>query len=165
MTDLLPPVSSRKKSSGFGKAKKLNIRIDMTPMVDLGFLLITFFIFTSTMTDPKAMLLNMPDDKGAPTPTKKSGALTLIAKENGMVYYYEGDLPAGDLNSTTVKGIRKIIVDKKLRTPTDDLFIIIKPSRTSTYRNVVDLLDEMTISVIKRYALVKITSQEESMLK
>jgi biopolymer transport protein ExbD len=162
ITDLLYP---RKKGPGVGKAKKHNLRIDMTPMVDLGFLLITFFIFTSTMTEATSMTVIMPETRGTPMPTKRSGAITLLPGDNEKVYYYEGEFDPQNFKSTSIKGIRNIIVDKKQRTPSDDLFVIIKPSGNSDYRNVVDLLDEMTISLIKRYALVKISDQEETLMK
>jgi len=107
-----------KKGPGVKKAKKLSTRVDMTPMVDLGFLLITFFIFTATVTTPKAMDLNMPKDpdkKDEEMLTKKSGALTVMLGKNDKVYYYEGDLAVDGSNfkQTTFKGIRQIIIDKK----------------------------------------------------
>jgi len=133
-------------------------------MVDLGFLLITFFVFTSTLNEPTAMQLIVPNDKGSPTPTKKSGALTILPGENKL-YYYEGDFTSEKLRSASIKDIRSIIIEKKLRTPPDDLCVIIKPSPRSNFRTVVDLLDEMTISMIKRYALVKISNAEESLIE
>ena len=73
--------SGHKKGPGVKKAKKLSTRVDMTPMVDLGFLLITFFIFTATMSTPKAMNLLMPKDVNDPknqNEAKESGALTIM---------------------------------------------------------------------------------------
>src|SRR5512133_3530913 len=87
--------SGHKKTRGVKKAKKLSTRVDMTPMVDLGFLLITFFIFTTTMSTPSTMKLFMPKDEKDPknlTEIKESGALTImLGKDNGL-YYYEGFL-------------------------------------------------------------------------
>ena len=72
-------IDHRKTGAGVKKAKKLLMRVDMTPMVDLGFLLITFFIFTTAMTTPATMNLNMPkDDNVPPTKIKKSGACLLL---------------------------------------------------------------------------------------
>src|SRR6185295_13160446 len=86
--------SGHKKGPGVKKAKKLSTRVDMTPMVDLGFLLITFFIFTATMKSPTTMDLNMPKetDKKDETKIKQSGALTILLGKNDQVYYYEGEL-------------------------------------------------------------------------
>src|SRR5215204_3396060 len=87
--------SGHKKGPGVKKAKKLSTRVDMTPMVDLGFLLITFFIFTSTMSTPTTMALNMPKDEKDPekqNEAKASGALSVLLGKDNEVFYYEGEL-------------------------------------------------------------------------
>ena len=86
--------SGHKKGPGVKKAKKLSTRVDMTPMVDLGFLLITFFIFTTTMSSPTTMDLYMPKDTDEKdqNKAKESGSLTLLLGKNDVVYYYEGIL-------------------------------------------------------------------------
>src|SRR4029079_13239487 len=81
-----------RKGKSFSHNQKQIIRIDMTPMVDLGFLLITFFVFTTTMSTPKATDLFMPkDDLIDPTPLPNSLALSLLLDDNNKVYYYHGD--------------------------------------------------------------------------
>jgi biopolymer transport protein ExbD len=109
-----------KKGPGVKKAKKLSTRVDMTPMVDLGFLLITFFVFTATMTTPTTMDLNMPKDITDPkdqTEVKESGVLTIMLGKGNQVYYYEGkltvDASGNNFKQTTYKGIRQVIIDKK----------------------------------------------------
>lgn len=154
-----------KKGPGVKKAKKASTRVDLTPMVDLGFLLITFFIFTTTMSQPTAMKLNLPKDTDKPdeqNKAKESGALTLLLGKSNSVYYYEGQLDptASNLKNSTMKQIRDVIINKKRSTPKDDLVIVIKPSNESTYKDVVDALDEMTINDIARYALVDISDVE-----
>jgi len=162
--------SGHKKGPGVKKAKKLSTRVDMTPMVDLGFLLITFFIFTSTMSSPAAMQLFMPKDtekQEEMNKAKESGALTIMLGKADQVYYYEGQLaPDGsNFKSTNFKGIRDVLIDKKRRTNPEDLVVVIKPNEEATYKNTVDMLDEMTINGIKRFALVDITPQENEPLK
>lgn len=159
-----------KKGPGVKKAKKASTRVDLTPMVDLGFLLITFFIFTTTMSQPTAMKLFLPKDTDKPeeqNKAKESGALTLLLGANDHVYYYEGQLDPNGANfeSSTLKKIRDVIINKKRSTNADDLVIVIKPGEESTYKNVVDILDEMTINDIKRYALVDITDVESQLVK
>jgi len=136
----------------------------LTPMVDLGFLLITFFIFTTTMSQPTAMKLNLPKDTDKPdeqNKLKESAALTVMPSKSDMVYYYEG-LDPSKLQSSTFKknAIRDIILDKKRRTDPKDFMVIIKPTKDATYKNTVDILDEMKIDDVKRYALVDITPDE-----
>jgi len=158
-----------KKGPGVKKAKKASTRVDLTPMVDLGFLLITFFIFTTTMSQPTAMKLNLPKDTDKPeeqNKLKESGALTLLLGKNNSVYYYEGQLDpaASNLQTTNMKKVRDEIIKKKRSTPPEDLMIVIKPSDESTYKDVVDALDEMTINDIKRYALVDISDVESQLV-
>jgi biopolymer transport protein ExbD len=188
---------SHKKGPGVKKAKKLSTRVDMTPMVDLGFLLITFFIFTATLSSPVAMDLNMPKDTDKDeeqTKAKQSGALTILLGKNNQVYYYEGELLPENASSifkqTTFKGIRDEIIKKKqsviasYTTNTvceekakakgkdpksecvdEDFVVVIKPNEEATYKNTVDILDEMTINNVKRFAMVKISDTEKDLIK
>lgn len=175
--------SGHKKGPGVKKAKKLSTRVDMTPMVDLGFLLITFFIFTTTMSTPNTMRLIMPKDEKNPkdqTEVKESGALTVMLGKGDQVYYYMGQLKPDGSNflSTNFKDIRKIIIDKKkdvmnmgraLGYPSDtldkDFVVVIKPNKEASYKNTVDMLDEMTINNVHRFALVDITDDENKLIQ
>jgi biopolymer transport protein ExbD len=183
-----------KKGPGVKKAKKLNTRVDMTPMVDLAFLLITFFIFTATMNNPTTMDLNMPKDtdkKDELTKTKQSGALTLMLGKDNHIFYYEGELlPDGsNFKTASYSQVRDIIIKKKreveasyVRDPAceaekqnagkpislckqKDFFVMIKPTDESSYKNAVDILDEMTINKVERYALVKVADTEMDLIK
>ena len=159
-----------KKGPGVKKGKKLSTRVDLTPMVDLGFLLITFFIFTTTMSQPTAMKLFLPKDAENPedqNKAKESGVITLLLGKDNNVFYYEGQLaPDGsNFKSSTFKEIRTVLLEKKARTNEKDLVVVLKPSSESTYKNVVDILDEMTINVLKKYALVDIAPVEEQLVK
>ena len=187
-----------KKGPGVKKAKKLSTRVDMTPMVDLGFLLITFFIFTATMNEPSTMDLNMPKDTDKDeeiTKTKQSGALTVMLGKNDQVYYYEGELApdASNFKQTTFKGIRDEIIRKKKEVIANhthdatceklkeeakkkgnpnwetadlawDFMVVIKPNEEATYKNTVDILDEMTINNVERFAMVKIADVEKDLI-
>jgi biopolymer transport protein ExbD len=182
-----------KKGPGVKKAKKLSTRVDMTPMVDLGFLLITFFIFTTTMSSPTTMELYMPKDTDKDeeqNKAKESGALTIMLGKDNHVYYYEGQLKedASNFMSVNFAGIRKVIIDKKKNVIDThqhdlgcekiwaknggdkkscldkDLVVVIKPSENATYKNTVDILDEMAISDIKRYAMVDLFEAEKALI-
>jgi biopolymer transport protein ExbD len=188
-----------KKGPGVKKAKKLSTRVDMTPMVDLGFLLITFFIFTTTMSTPATMGLVMPKDKIDPkdqTEIKESGALTIMLGKGNQVYYYEGQIKADGSNftSSNFKDIRAEIIKKKKEVIANhvhdagceklqqtaknegdpdwknackdkDFVVVIKPNDEATYKNTIDILDEMTINNVKRFAMVNITDDENKLIK
>lgn len=186
---------SHKKGPGVKKAKKLSTRVDMTPMVDLGFLLITFFIFTATMSSPVGMDLNMPKDTNKDeeqTKAKQSGALTVMLGKDNNVYYYEGELaPDGsNFKQTTFKGIRDEIIRKRKEViaaytgntaceekarekgkdprkscEDEDFIVVIKPTANATYKNTVDILDEMTINNVRRFAMVKIADTEKELVE
>jgi hypothetical protein len=84
-----------KKGPGVKKGKKMSTRVDLTPMVDLGFLLITFFIFTTTMSQPTAMQLNLPDDSATPeeqNKAKESGALQFCSEKIIMYFFMKAFL-------------------------------------------------------------------------
>lgn len=160
-----------KKGPGVKKSKKLSTRVDLTPMVDLGFLLITFFIFTTTMSQATAMKLILPKDADKPedqNKAKQSGVITILLGKDNNVFYYEGELTstASNFKSSNFHDIRKVLIDKKNSVPNlKDFVVILKPSEECTYRNVVDILDEMTINVCTRYALVDITDVETQLVK
>jgi len=161
--------SGHKKGPGVKKAKRLSTRVDMTPLVDLGFLLITFFIFTTSMSTPSTMDLYMPKDTEKDedqNKAKQSGALTVMMSKDNHVYYYEGKLApdASNFKSSSFKEIRDVIINKKKDTPIEDLVIVIKPNEEATYKNTVDMLDEMTINEIKRFALVDISEVENKLV-
>jgi biopolymer transport protein ExbD len=151
-----------KKGPGVKKGKKLSTRVDLTPMVDLGFLLITFFIFTTTMSQPTSMKLFLPKDVDKPddqNKLKESAAFTVMPAKNDQIYYYEG-LDPSKIQTATWKTIRDAILDKKRRTNPDDFMVIIKPDKDATYKNTVDMLDEMKIDEVKRFAMVDISPTE-----
>ncbi|MBO9618515.1 MAG: biopolymer transporter ExbD [Niabella sp.] len=166
-----------------------NLRIDMTPMVDLGFLLITFFIYTSTMSEPATTDLFMPKD-GPPINTAASGAFTILVGDNGAVAYYEEILKpdASNLHRGSLTELRGALIRKKKevmaayvrdaaceakavaekRSPEDcrqsKLMILIKPGKNANYKTIVNVLDEMTINRIARYALVAPAADETKLI-
>jgi biopolymer transport protein ExbD len=167
-----------------GGGKKVSTKVDMTPMVDLAFLLITFFMLTTTFSKPKAMEVNMPDKtaKDESVKVKESLTTTFVLGEKDIVYYYSGkDNP--DVNQTNYgeNGLRKVIlsdIKTKVGQFGQDPVYIIKASKDSRYKNVVDILDEMAIAgnyvVVYNgqerktklsYAMVDITKDDEELIE
>jgi len=130
-------------------------------MVDLGFLLITFFIFTTSLRRPTALGIKLPKDVPDNIRQKQpiSGVLTLLLGGNDKVFYYEKD-DFHTMQATTFSGIRSVIIAKKVKTKQSDLMIILKPSPEASYKNTIQILDEMNINAVKRYALVDIDPDE-----
>ncbi|MFD3393042.1 biopolymer transporter ExbD [Aquirufa sp. OSTEICH-129V] len=157
------------KKGGKKRSKKMSTKIDMTPMVDLGFLLITFFMLTTTLAKPVTMQLNMPDktDTKETSPVKLSETLTVCPDEN-KVYYYQGiPTEAGTVMQVTnysETGIRKVIADLKAKVGSN-FTIVIKPTKKAKYRNMIDMLDECAITNNKRYALLEIDPDTEALIK
>ncbi len=161
-----------KKGPGVKKSKKQSTRVDLTPMVDLGFLLITFFVFTTTMSKPTAMVMNEPkDDPANQMKVKNSGAMTILLGKADQVYYYYGELLPETISeqfkSSNFKEIRDLIATKKKATPIGDLMYIIKADKDATFKNAIDILDEMSISAVPpgHYAEVDITDTETMLIQ
>ena len=160
---------------GKKRAKKMSTKIDMTPMVDLAFLLLTFFMLTTTFAKPNVMQLTMPvkkDDNTEDTKIKNSQAMTIILGKDSKAYYYFGmntpsdkTVPKPELKVTnfSANGIRQIILTRKRQQP--EPIILIKPTDDAKYRNMVDILDEMNITNQKKYALVKVSKDDLDLIK
>lgn len=165
--------------------KKLSTRIDMTPMVDLGFLLITFFMLATTMSKPTSMAVGVPDKQEDPKekqtePLKASKVLTLFLGRNDDVFYLDGIAPDDDKAKAELKTVRygtdlrDVILASQKRInaafPKDEdgnlpFVVVFKPTEVSTYKNMVDIFDEMAITKTKRYAMVDaLTDSEKTLL-
>lgn len=159
-----------KKGPGVKKGKKLSTRVDLTPMVDLGFLLITFFVFTTSMSQPTGLKMFLPKDADKPedqNKVKQSAVLTILLGKGDNVYYYEGELlpDASNFKTSSFKDIRDVVLNKKRNTDPKDFVVILKPNDECTYKNTVDILDEMAINDVKRYAMVDIADIENQLIK
>jgi len=188
-----------------GKPKKMSLRVDFTPMVDMNMLLITFFMFCTSLAKPQTMDITMPvkDDKVKQEERNKvsnTKAITIILGEDNKIYYYFGlpnyqDYTATKIanygssqdknslrsillsrNRVAVENIRKLrdMRDrkritlasyteqvKKIKGDKNGQVVIIKPTKDSNYKNLVDALDEMQISSIGIYAIVDLDAKDQ----
>lgn len=150
-----------------GRTKeKTGVVTDMNSMVDMAFLLLTFFMLSTTMYRPRGMELVMPvpDDEDTRTEevqaVKASQALTLIAMPDHKLYYYRGLLEAAGIKPITYDkaGLRNFL--QAFAQETDKPVVLIKPHPDCAFEDLVTLLDEMNINHINRYAIDRVSEQE-----
>ena len=163
------------------RSKKQNSKVDLTAMVDLAFLLITFFMLTTSLSKPQSMPLGLPakDDekvKIPPVKTDQRRTVTIILGGNDQIKWYHGllEAPEPDGKPTTTdyssNGIRKELLKRVASIPQvmgdkeKGMIVIIKPTKKSTYKNLVDILDEMAICKVPSYAIVNDFTPEENKL-
>lgn len=157
------------------RSKRHSTKIDMTPMVDLAFLLLTFFILTTTMMDENTLDIVLPASGTPPKPV--NNAVNIILSGEDKLFYYTGELrPETTLKATNFKAIRnvigmknkKIIAEinryikghpgvnvyddslhvkaiKKIQSNPSGVTVIIKYDSEAKYRNAIDIVDEMDV--------------------
>ncbi len=207
-------VQQQDSGSGKGKhnklrAKKASTHIDMTPMVDLAFLLLTFFILTTTLSKPRTMDITMPvkDDVKEEDRSKvpASQTLSILLTENDKIIWYMGvDNPEtppetniADFSASGPKSVHQMLLEKNKvvldlvkmvedsvraglipNKPEDikqhkaavkaaekkGLIVLIKPDEKAKYRNLVDILDEMLVTNVARYAIVDLSDSEKELI-
>jgi biopolymer transport protein ExbD len=155
-----------KHKGGKVRSKKQSTRVDLTAMVDLAFLLITFFMLTTTLAKKKEMDLAMPDDsvQKSQLPVAETRTMTILLGSHNKLEWYMG-LPgksAPTVDNYGKDGLRKALIENSKNVesthagPDNFMIVLIKPSDKSNYENLVTTLDEMSITAIKSYAIVKI---------
>lgn len=166
-----------RKRPGVVRVRKNTLRIDMTPMVDLGFLLITFFVITAELSKPSVMNLAMPkDDAKNPNQLGESYALNILLGEKQHYYYFgswENAFSEKRVQATSLTGLRQVIrerqqlLDDSIRYPEGrkGLMMLIKPSPLSDYNSLVDVLDEAIIHAVEKYAVIRISEEEKEWLR
>ena len=171
-------IQGKADSGGKGgkkRAKKMSTKIDMTPMVDLAFLLLTFFMLTTTFAKPNVMQLTMPvkqNKEDEETKIKASQAMTIVLGKDNKAYYYFGlntpndktvQVPELKVTNFSANGIRQVLLTRQRQQP--EPIILIKPTEDAKYKNMVDILDEMNITNQKKYALVKVPKEDLDLIK
>ena len=157
-------------SSSSSSSRRLSTRVDMTPMVDLGFLLITFFILTTSLSKSKTMLLTMPDkSSGITSPVDALRTVTLVLDKDDKIYLYRGMLERNtEKEQVKPENLRNRLLSLKneiAQQTQKDIMVIIKATSASSYKNMVDVFDEMSICGISKYALVDTTPKDLAFVK
>jgi len=171
--------SGKKGKGGKVRSKKNGGKVDLTAMVDLAFLLITFFMLTTSLNKPQAMDVAMPDknvetDVDTDVDVDEHRSLTLVLGSDDKLVWYQGDVK-NPLQAPTVvdyskEGLRDLLIKMKALVPQQaggkDVIVVIRPSEKSVTRNIIDALDEMKIVDIKRYMISnRIMGEEIELLK
>lgn len=181
MAELNTGDSGGKKGGGKVRSKKSNAKVDLTAMVDLAFLLITFFMLTTSLAKPQSMDLGLPDKEDDPSKdvdikVDQRRTMTILLDANNKIKWYHGLIEAPEAGGKPTdaiygkEGIRQEIlkrvksVPQVIGDPKKGLIVIIKPSKKSTYKNLVDILDEMAICDVPTYAIVNDFLPEEKKL-
>jgi biopolymer transport protein ExbD len=179
MTEILPTSCEFGQHRRHRTMKKHSVRTDMTPMVDLGFLLITFFVFTAELSKPAVMKLNMPREESDSMLVGSSNALTILLGTNDGIYYYHGNWNEAfsthqvfKTNLSVTNGVGKVIRDKQRwldlnnkKEKRNGLVLLIKAGNGATYKNVIDALDETLINAVTRYTLLPADPEENTWME
>lgn len=144
--------------------KRYAIRMDMTPMVDLAFLLLTFFVLTVTLNDSFVLQMQKTEEQNVDGPAVNSDrVLTMLLGDKDKVCWYLGtDASTAKLISFSKNGVRNVLLEKNLQIK--KMIVLIRPSDKSRYKNLVDMLDEIGITHIDRYFIVKETPQDQKII-
>jgi biopolymer transport protein ExbD len=132
----------RGKSSKRKPKKRVGFVLDMTPLVDITFLLLTFFMFTTTMATPQVMEMKIPPERDVEVEVKESQLLSILVDDEGDVFYYKAQEPAEPID---MKDVRKLAIRENLD-QLNELIIVLKVSEDVDYGQVVQILDELNLA-------------------
>ena len=167
-------VQEKGEKGGKVRSKKQSTKVDMTPMVDLNFLMLMFFMFTTTFSKPNVMDLGLPAKPKVDQPKPKdtqidlTNSISLIIGKDNRIFYHQ--LDQAGLNEQTLQetsydreGITKVIEQAKRNAKDVTKFtVIIKPTDDAVYKNFVDILDEMAVTKSEQYGVTEIKPWEKA---
>ena len=115
--------ASKAEPGGKVRVKKQSTRIDMTPMVDLAFLLLTFFILTTTFTKDNVLKVQMPES-APPSPVNDENVMNLVLAADNKLFWWMGLEEIAVETNYSRSGIRKLLLDKRKNNP--HIIVLIK---------------------------------------
>ena len=150
-----PERKSKKKGKGHSRPKRrLGIRIDMTPMVDVAFLLLIFFMVTTVFRTPQALEINLPPDEKTQVQVAESKVVTVRVLPDQRAYYRRGQDPWA---RTTVQALASVFSGYK---GNNDIVLLIKIDREAKFDNMVHIIDELDLANLTRFSLATLTPEE-----
>ena len=153
-----PRAKGKKKGHGFSRPKRrVGIRIDMTPMVDVAFLLLIFFMVTTVFRTPQALEINLPPDEDVKIEIAASKVMSVWVLPDDRVYWRRGGVEV-PWARTTVAGLENVFSQFKSN---NELVVVIKIDRDAKFNNMVDIIDELDLANLTRFSLVTLTPEEK----
>jgi biopolymer transport protein ExbD len=146
----------RSHAKGKKKKRRVGVRVDMTPMVDVAMLLLTFFMLTTVFSRPQTMELNIPPDSETKVEVAMSNLLTLIINTEGKVYWNKGTDP---MTIMPFAELRKFMLEQSRSNP--KLITVVKVDRDGKYLNLVDVLDEFNLANVTRFSLAPVNDADK----
>ncbi len=140
------------------KVRRTGIRIDMTPLVDIAFLLLTFFMMTTTMARPQTMEINLPP-ADVEVEIAESNLLTLRVNEEGEIFWSIGIEAPEKLE---FENLRRFLRDRSSTNP--KLVTLVKIDRLGKYEMMVNLMDELNLADIQRFSLAPLLERDKELL-
>jgi len=151
--------SKKKKGKGFGRPKRrVGVRIDMTPMVDVAFLLLIFFMVTTVFRTPQALEINLPPDENVKIQIAESKVMSVWVLDNDHAYWKRGG-KAVPWSRTDVAGLAKVFAPYKNNA---DLVVVIKIDRDAKFNNMVHIIDELDLANLTRFSLATLQPEEKA---
>jgi len=141
------------------KKRRTNIRIDMTPMVDVAFLLLTFFMLTTVFSKPQTMEINLPHEETT-VDLAESNLMTLRIDSTGTIYWNMGTEPP---KMIAFKDLRPLLLERNRINP--KLITLLKVDRAGTYNMMVNIMDELNLADITRFSLAPMLPADKDLLK
>jgi biopolymer transport protein ExbD len=154
-------VESKSHAKGKKKKKRAGIRIDMTPMVDVAMLLLTFFMLTTVFSKPQTMELNLPPDENMKVEVAASTLLTVRVAPDLAIYWSMGTEPTA-LKKVAFKELRPLLIDKLKEIP--KLITLVQIDRAAKYNDMVDIIDELNLANITRFSIAPMTDKDKQLI-
>jgi biopolymer transport protein ExbD len=158
MVDSSGPRGHDRKKGKHKKKRRIGVKIDNTPMVDVAFLLLTFFMLTTTMNKPQTMEINIPPSEGI-VEVAQSNLMTIRVKEDGGIYW---NIAVDDPQKVSFKDLRNLLTQKNQENPR--LITLIKIDRKGKYSTMVDIMDELNVANVTRFSLAPMQDADKRIL-
>jgi biopolymer transport protein ExbD len=155
-----PRGHDKKKGKKKKKAKRIGIRIDNTPMVDIAFLLLTFFMLTTTMNRPQTMEINLPPSNDVTVEVAESNLMTIRVKEEGTIYW---NIAKDTPEKVEFSALRALMAERNTQNP--KLITLIKIDRKGKYKMMVDIMDELNLANVTRFSLAPMEEGDMKILE